>query len=101
VPAPLAFSGGVLRVLTMRRVRAKKEMTASQQALGIVLLAVILLFVGFIIFRGQSGQALDSQRCPIDGIAAEWRSRPHGANICNYGHFSVVERQAHTWWVAC
>jgi hypothetical protein len=85
----------------MRRQRAKNELTRGQRALGIVVLAIILLFVGLIIFRGQSGQALAEQRCPIDGMAAEWRSRPHGANICNYGHFSVVERQAHTWWAAC
>jgi hypothetical protein len=85
----------------MRRVRAKNEMTRGQRALGIVVLAIILSFVGLIIYRNQSGQALAGQRCPIDGLAAEWRDRPRGATICNYGHFSVVERQAHTWWGAC
>jgi hypothetical protein len=63
--------------------------------------AVALLLVGLILLRSKGAHSLDSQRCPIDGMAAEWRSDGRGTNICNYGHFSVVERQAHTWWGAC
>jgi hypothetical protein len=85
----------------MRRVRVKNTFTRAKLAVGIAVLAVALLLVGLIILRSKSGSSLAAQRCPIDGMAAEWQTRPHGARICNYGHFSVVERQAHTWWGAC
>ncbi len=85
----------------MRRGREKNTITRAELAVGIVVLAAALLLVGLINLRSRSGSSLAGQRCPIDGVAAEWQSRPHGAGICNYGHYSVVERQAHTWWAAC
>jgi hypothetical protein len=81
-------------------VRAKNNWTRIELAIGSAVVVVALLLVGLILLRSKGAHSLDSQRCPIDGMAAEWRNRPHGANICNYGHFSVVERQAHTWWGA-
>jgi hypothetical protein len=37
--------------------------------------------------------------CPIDGQAAEWTKR-HGMT-CDYGHFNIIERTAHTWSGPC
>lgn len=85
----------------MKRVRATSKLTRGELAVGIGVLVVALLLVGLILLRSESGHSLAAQRCPIDGMAAEWRGRAHGANICNYGHFNIVERQAHTWWGAC
>jgi hypothetical protein len=85
----------------MRRVRAKNNWTRAELAIGSAVVAVTLLLVGLILLRSKGAHSVDSQRCPIDGMAAEWRSDGRGTNICNYGHFSVVERQAHTWWAAC
>ena len=85
----------------MRRVRTKNNWRRTELAIGGAVAAVALLLVRLILLRSRSAQSLDSQRCPIDGMAAEWRNRVPGSNICNYGHFSVVERQAHTWWGAC
>jgi hypothetical protein len=85
----------------MRRLRAKSHWTRTELAIGSAVVAVTLLLVGLILFRSQGAHSVDSQRCPIDGMPAEWRNRAPGSNICNYGHFSVVERQAHTWWGAC
>ena len=85
----------------MRRVRATSKLTRGELAVGIGVLTMALLLVGLILRLGGRGYRLAEQRCPIDGMAAEWASRPYGTNLCNYGHFSVVERQAHTWWGAC
>jgi hypothetical protein len=83
-----------------RRSKKNNKPTRAELAVGIAVLAVILLVVGLILLEGKP--PLAAQRCPIDGMPAEWRQdRPQGASICNYGHFSVVERQAHNWWAAC
>jgi hypothetical protein len=85
----------------MRRISKKNNKpTRVELAVGIAVSAVMLLVVGLILLGGR--HPLAAQRCPIDGMPAEWRQdRPQGASTCNYGHFSVVERQAHTWWAAC
>jgi hypothetical protein len=82
-----------------RRSKKNSKPTRAELAAGIAALAVILLVVGLILLEGRP--PLAAQRCPIDGMPAEWQNRPRGASICNYGHFSAVERQAHTWWAAC
>ena len=38
--------------------------------------------------------------CPIDGRAAEW-TKPRDGVTCEYGHFSEMERTAHTWSARC
>jgi len=85
----------------MKRLRAKNTWTRTDLAVGSVVVAVALLLIALILLRSKGAQPVDSQRCPIDGMPAEWRNRALGSNTCNYGHFSVVERQAHTWWAAC
>jgi hypothetical protein len=85
----------------MRRLRSRTNWTRTDLAIGSAVVAVTLLLVGFILLRSKGAHSLAPQRCPIDGVPAEWRSDGRGTNICNYGHFSVVERQAHTWWAAC
>jgi hypothetical protein len=81
----------------MRRLRSRTNWTRTDLAIGSAVVAVTLLLVGFILLRSKGAHSLAPQRCPIDGMPAEWRSDGRGTNICNYGHFGVVERQAHTW----
>jgi hypothetical protein len=89
----------------MRRLKSKK-LTRAELAVGIGIGVITLLLVGLIIFR-KGTNSINPQRCPIDGLPAEWQTggERYGSrsdhNICNYGHFSVVEKKAHTWWAAC
>jgi hypothetical protein len=68
---------------------------------GIGIFLVPLLLVVLIILTKNGRRSTPPPRCPIDGIAAEWQTRPHAANMCNYGHFSAAEQKPHTWWAAC
>jgi hypothetical protein len=65
-----------------------------------------LTVAGFVVLFGLliliKRDANPTHHCPIDGVAAEWRTygnRDH--HVCNYGHFSKVDQKPHTWWAAC
>jgi len=38
--------------------------------------------------------------CPIDGQPPEWTGARKG-NSCEYFHYSIVEKKAHSWWNEC
>jgi hypothetical protein len=86
---------------------SESKFTRSELALGLTIAGVVLLFVMFIIVRSNYVSGVPPQRCPIDGLPAEWQTdgerggsrRDH--NVCNYGHFSKVDQKPHTWWAAC
>jgi hypothetical protein len=63
---------------------------------------LIVLFVGVMAYVVQmkSRKPIISNVCSIDGQLAEWSKR-QGRRDCEYGHFSVVEKTAHTWSAAC
>src|ERR1700730_1045932 len=97
----------------MRRPKTKKlqlksrNPTRADLAIWSGIGVVTLFLVALIILRNRGTNSVNPQRCPIDGLPAEWRAggERFGSrsdhNICNYGHFSVVEKKAHTWWAPC
>jgi hypothetical protein len=85
----------------MSQLRSKNNWTRADLAFGIAGLAFALFLVGLIFLKGEAAHLAGPQRCPIDGMAAEWRTEERGRNICNYGHFSKVDQKAHTWWAVC
>jgi hypothetical protein len=85
----------------MSRLDSKNNLARTDLALAISVVAVALLLVGLIILRSETAHSVPVQLCPIDGMAAEWRTDQRGRNICNYGHFSKVEQKPHTWWAVC
>lgn len=70
-------------------------LTVAYVALVVFLFAGILL----ILYPGANRPAIPNI-CPIDGQVAEWSNR-QGQRDCEYGHFSTVEKQPHTWVAAC
>jgi hypothetical protein len=80
---------------------SKNKLAHTDLALGTTVVAIALLLVGPVLLRSKSARSMAPQRCPIDGVAAEWRSDHRGTNACNYGHFSKVDQKPHTWWAAC
>ena len=38
--------------------------------------------------------------CPLDGQPVEW-STARDADICDYGHFSTIEKTTHAWLAPC
>jgi hypothetical protein len=38
--------------------------------------------------------------CPIDGQPPEWVGQRNGQS-CEYFHYSVTEKKAHSWWAEC
>jgi hypothetical protein len=38
--------------------------------------------------------------CPIDGQRPEWSGERKGSS-CEYFHYSIVEKQTHSWWADC
>lgn len=87
--------------MTKSRLKSNNHWTRADLALGTTVVVVALLLVGLILLRSKAAHSLGPQRCPIDGMAAEWRSEQRGSNMCNYGHFSKSDQKAHTWWAAC
>lgn len=86
---------------------AKSDLTRADLFVGLGIGVIALLLVGLIILKNNGARSVSPQRCPIDGLPAEWQTggehygsrRDH--NICNYGHFSKVDQKPHTWWAAC
>ena len=86
---------------------AKSNLTRADLWVGLGIGVIALFLVGLIILKNNGAGATSPQRCPIDGLAAEWQTggehygsrRDH--NVCNYGHFSKVDQKPHTWWAAC
>jgi hypothetical protein len=80
---------------------AKSGLTRADLFVGLGIGVIALLLVGLIILKNNGERSVSPQRCPIEGLPAEWRTdgervgsrRDH--DICNYGHFR------HTWWAAC
>jgi hypothetical protein len=85
----------------MSQLRSKDNWTRADLAMGAAVVVVALLLLGLIFLRGKAAHSAGPQRCPIDGMAAEWRTEERGRTICNYGHFSKADQKAHTWWAAC
>jgi hypothetical protein len=85
----------------MSRRGSKNKLAHTDLALGTTVVAIALLLVGLVLLRSKSARSMAPQRCPIDGMAAEWRSDGRGRNICDYGHFSTVDQKPLTWWGAC
>jgi hypothetical protein len=38
--------------------------------------------------------------CPIDGQPPEWSGQRRGKS-CEYFHYSIVEKNTHSWWAEC
>src|SRR5438270_13758612 len=86
----------------MRPHSSKITSTRADLKFGAAVVVLGLVLVGLILLRSKRTHYVAAQRCPIDGMAAEWRSdRPGTNNICNYGHFSNVDQKANTWWAVC
>jgi hypothetical protein len=86
---------------------AKPNLTRADLSVGLGIGVIAILLVGLIILKSNGARSTGPQRCPIDGLPAEWQTggehfgsrRDH--NVCNYGHFSKVDQKPHTWWAAC
>ena len=67
----------------------------------IIRIFAFVLIVGLLIFLAfrPPFHSTTPNNCPIDGQPANW-SKQEG-NTCEYGHFSVIEKKAHTWSAAC
>ena len=63
-------------------------------------LAAVVVIVGLLLLIAVRLAPQRPDRCPIDGQVAEWTKRT-GANSCDYGHFSAMERTIHKWSAAC
>jgi hypothetical protein len=62
---------------------------------------VVFLFAGMLLFLYPGPhRSFIPNVCPIDGQVAEWSKR-QGQRDCEYGHFSTIEKQPHTWVAAC
>jgi hypothetical protein len=81
----------------MTRSKLKRDKPSLNYRIALLVLVVALVFV-FIILRGNGSAGIG--RCPIDGQASEW-SRYKTQNVCEFGHFSMVEKTAHQWFGAC
>jgi hypothetical protein len=86
---------------------AKSNLTRADLSVGFGIGVIALLLVGLIILKNNGVRSIGPQRCPIDGLPAEWQTggERFGSradhNVCNYGHFSKVDQKPHTWWAAC
>jgi hypothetical protein len=85
---------------------AKSGLTRADLLVGLGIGVIALLLVGLIILKNNGARSVSPQRCPIDGLPAEWQTdgervgsrRDH--NICNYRHFSKIDQKPYTWWAA-
>jgi hypothetical protein len=66
----------------MNRPKSKNIPTRTDPALGTSVVAAGLLLVGLIVLRNKAVHSLPPPRCPIDGIAADWRTDQRGSRIC-------------------
>ena len=67
----------------------------------IIRIAALVLVLGLLTFFALRPLRMGKgpNYCPTDGHAAEWTHRL--GETCEYGHFSVAERTAHTWTEKC
>jgi hypothetical protein len=85
---------------------AKSGLTRADLLVGLGIGVIALLLVGLILLKNNGARSVSPQRCPIDGLPAEWQTdgervgsrRDH--NICNYRHFSKIDQKPYTWWAA-
>jgi hypothetical protein len=85
---------------------AKSGLTRADLLVGLGIGVIALLLVRLIILKNNGARSVSPQRCPIDGLPAEWQTdgervgsrRDH--NICNYRHFSKIDQKPYTWWAA-
>jgi hypothetical protein len=78
-----------------KRTQRKPPSLFTRIALFVFVVALVLVVL---ILRGHGSAGVG--RCPIDGQASEW-SRYKTQNVCEFGHFSMVEKTAHQWFGAC
>ena len=76
----------------------KKEPTIISRVL--LFLVVVALVVAVVYNYHRMRRPIIPNVCPIDGQVAEWSKR-QGRRDCEYGHFSAVEKQQHTWVADC
>jgi hypothetical protein len=53
-----------------------------------------------LLFSLGCGTQSPRNSCPIDGSLPQGISKRNG-NSCEYFHYSIVERQTHSWWAEC
>ncbi len=78
-----------------KRTQVKPPSLISRIALFVLVVAFVFVLL---ILRGHGSAGV--ARCPIDGQDSEW-SRYKTQNLCEFGHFSMVEKTAHQWFGAC
>jgi hypothetical protein len=66
----------------------------GRRVYALVLVLIILVIVACA--KGHHRQ----NACPIDGQPPQWSGRRNG-NLCEYFHYSAVEKTTHSWWADC
>jgi hypothetical protein len=78
-----------------KRTQNKPPLLITRIALFVFVVALVLVFL---ILRGHGSAGVG--RCPIDGQPSEW-SRNTTENVCEFGHYSNVEKTSHHWFGVC
>jgi hypothetical protein len=78
-----------------RKIKQPSAPLIVQIGLVVAIVAVIIL-----VAMSRSGTPVTSSRCPIDGAMPEW-TKHKTFTVCEFGHFSVVEKTSHHWFGAC
>lgn len=97
----LASSEGALSMTRRNRTPAPRSKPTSKPLTVAYVALVVFLFASLLLtLYPHPSKPIVPNICPIDGQLAEWSNR-QGQRDCEYGHFSTVERQPHTWVSAC
>jgi hypothetical protein len=75
-----------------------KSKSIADLGLRIFVVAVLFAVLLLAVLRRHGVRGPDY--CPIDGKQAQWTKRRSDTS-CDYGHFSNVEKTAHTWSGTC
>jgi hypothetical protein len=59
-----------------------------------------IVLAAMLLFSFGCGSQSAQNSCPIDGSLPQGISKRNG-NSCQYFHYSIVERQTHSWWADC